>query len=95
MDMEDCLACFLVTVHYQAITILIHTILCRDGFCCGEQSPHHRLVLICHIVDRGDMLPWYDQDMQWSLWIHIIESDDIIILIDDIALYLTISDLAE
>lgn len=83
--MVDRLPCIGARVHYKTESTLI------DGevFCelLGDENhvPNEFVVGFLQGGDAGDVLLWDDEDVDGRLGMNVLERDDLLILIDDLA----------
>jgi hypothetical protein len=81
----------------QAVSLVPfgYTGLSREPGCYHYQVPHKLRILLGQLDQRLDVFPGHDKQMYGRFGIYIRESDRLLILIDDIALYLATGYTAE
>jgi hypothetical protein len=95
MDMKDGLTGFLITVHYQPVAIIADSSLAGDKLRGTEKFTHDQVVIVDDIINGRDMFFRDNKKVHRCLRINIVERQHVIIFINDIGRYLTVSYLAE
>lgn len=83
VEMKDGLPAVLSRICDDAIPTPVEPLFPCDLCGCKEEASRETLILGAEIIHRTDMNPWNQENMRGSLRIEVLESDNIIVFVDD------------
>ena len=95
VDMKHRLSGVALTVQDRAVPALGIAMLFGQRCCAPDHGPDEVVVARSQVVQRRDVLPRNDEDMKRRLRTDVLERDQILILVDEVARDLASDDLAE
>jgi hypothetical protein len=95
MDVKNDLPARLVAVHQSAVAGLGETLASRNLAHGSIHTPHERFIFRLEIIERGDMFPWHDQDVDRRLGIEVAESDYRVVFVHHVRRDVASGNLAE
>ena len=80
MDVKHRLSCLAVAVEHRPVPALVEALLSCDRRRSPDELSHERLVFCSQVVCRRDVFLRHNQDMEWRLWVDVVEGEDVDIL---------------
>ena len=84
MEMKHRLAALMIAVQHQAEAPLGDAHLSGDAVRHQEEVPKESIITLTRLKDRREVAAGNDQDVDWSLWVNVLEGHRFFVLVDDL-----------